>query len=182
MENKDRATGFPCYPGGNPRYCRCSFWLPGPSAQSQCWYRLTPGKMWMASESLAAKRPGREHRFAYSAQAAGFLQARSRGAILLLPSLAHGCRARVPVSTGDRRSGMEGCAGSGAEGSNLYPGHCGFAAQHVHHTHNHGVPWCLPHPRDTPRCPTAWGSTSPEPHFPNQGDCSQPQLLAAGCS
>ena len=62
---------------------------------------------------------------------------------------------------------MEGCA---ANGANLYPGHRGFAAQLVHHMHNHlpghGVPWCLAHPRDTHHS-AAQGSTSPEPRSPN---------------
>lgn len=51
MEIKDVATeGFPCYPGGRPRHSRCSLWLSGPSAWSQCLYLLTPGKTLIASE------------------------------------------------------------------------------------------------------------------------------------
>lgn len=68
-------------------------------------------------------------------------------------ALASERRECVPVTTGDRRGGMEWCVDRETEEINVYPSHCGFAAQHLHCIHNHlpshGVPQYLVHPRDT---------------------------------
>lgn len=93
----------------------------------------------------------------------------------------------VTVTSGDSRGGMEGCATSGAERANLYPSHCGFAAQHVHRTHNYlpsnRMPRCLVRPRDTQHDPSAWRSRSPEPRSPNctAGAAAEHGLLHPMC-
>lgn len=79
LENKDvAAEGFCCYPGGRPRYGRCSLLLSNASHKASACNCSLLGKTLMASGTLAAKQPGRKHCFAYSAQADRFWNAWSR--------------------------------------------------------------------------------------------------------
>lgn len=141
LENKDVATeGFPCCLGGARSGCLI---LQHKTSAGICSLLGTHGwcqSAWQLNslvESIMLLREPRQ-----------LLSAGTEQASHPAPAIACLC---VPASAGHRRGGVKGSVASGAEGIPLYPGPCGFAAQHHPHNHppGHGVPWCLARPRDT---------------------------------